>query len=161
MVERERHTIAAVHFENGYKLLLEGKLEEAIEAYKISIETVPSARSHTYLGWAYSMQGKFEEAIEECYNAIDLDPEFGIAYNDIGSYLMSLSRYSEAVDWLEKAVSLEGYRQKYHPLCNLALIFEKKGEWLLAMDYYKRALLLNPDYETAQTGVLRLTTLLN
>jgi len=161
MVERERHTIAAVHFENGYRLLLEGKLEEAIEAYKVSIETVPSARSHAYLGWAYSMQGKYEEAIEECYNAIELDPDFGIAYNDIGSYLMSLSRFSEAVDWLEKAVLLENYKQKYHPFCNLALIFEKKGEWLLAMDYYKRALLLNPDYETAQTGVLRLTTLLN
>jgi tetratricopeptide (TPR) repeat protein len=161
MVDKEKYTTAAVHFENGYKLLLEGKLVEAIEAYKISIEILPSARSYTYLGRAYSRLGWYDEAIDECYNAIDIDPEFGTAYNDAGSYLISLGRYSEAVDWLEKAIVLENYEQRYHALCNLALILEKKGEWLKAMKYYNKALLLNPDYETAQTGVLRLTTLLN
>jgi tetratricopeptide (TPR) repeat protein len=161
MVDKEKLNIAEVHFENGYKLLVEGKFEEAIEAYKISIEVFPSAKSYTYLAWAYSRQGRYEEAVNECYNAICTDPGCSTAYNDIGCYFMSLGRYSEAVDWLEKAIRLEDNETRYHPLCNLALILEKKGEWLKAMSYYNRALMLNPDFEAAQNGVLRLTTLLN
>lgn len=161
MADKEKLNIAEAHFENGYKLLMEEKYDEAIEAYKVSIETAPLAKSYTYLAWAYSKQERYEEAVNECYNAILVDPEFSTAYNDIGCYFMKLGRYSEAVDWLEKAIHLEVNETRCHSLCNLALILEKKGEWLKAMYYYNKALLLSPDFEAAQNGILRLTTLLN
>ena len=48
----------------------------------------PTAEAHTFLGWAYSFLGDYESAITECRNAIELDPDFGNPYNDIGAYLI-------------------------------------------------------------------------
>ena len=161
MIEKDNHSLAMLHLDNAYQLHVNGKINEAIEAYKISIEYYPTARAHTYLGWAYSLKGKYEDAISECQIAIDLDPDFGNPYNDIGSYLISLNRYDEAIDWLEKAIYAEDYEPRHYPYYNLGMVYEKKGEWFTAMRYYNDALEINPDYEMAQSAVLRLTTLLN
>src|SRR5881628_1104671 len=53
------------------------------------------------LGWTLSFQGRLEEATEECLRAIEIDPEFGNPYNDIGVYLMQRDRLDEAIPWLE------------------------------------------------------------
>ena len=154
-------TLAITHFDNAYKLHLDGKLEEAIEAYQISIEFFPTAKAHTFLGWAYSLLGKFDEAILECHLAIELEPDFGNPYNDIGSYLISLGKYDDAMEWLDKALDAEDYDQRHFPYYNMGMIHEKKGEWFTAMRFYNDALEIYPDYEAAQTAILRLTTLLN
>ena len=65
-----------------------GDLEAAIRLYKESITLYPTADAHTYLGWTYSFQGRIEEAIAQCEIAIEIDPDFGNPYNDIGVYLM-------------------------------------------------------------------------
>src|SRR4029453_16094796 len=80
-----------------------GDLDRAVETYKRSIETYPTAEAHTYLGWTYSFQNRIDDATAECLKAIEIDPEFGNPYNDIGVYLMQQERFDEAVPWLEKA----------------------------------------------------------
>ena len=80
-----------------------GELEESIRLYKESIAVCPTADAYTYLGWAYSYQGKLDDAIAQCEIAIQIDPEFGNPYNDIGVYLMQQQQLDEAVPWLEKA----------------------------------------------------------
>ncbi len=161
MVNNYNQNIATGHFELAYKLQLDGKIEQAIEAYKLSIKYFPTAKAHTFLGWAYSLQGRFEEAISECLAAIDLDPDYGNPYNDIGSYLISLNKLDEAVEWLEKAIAAPYYEERYYPYYNLGMIQEKKGDWINAIKSFNRALFLNPEFEAAQSAVLRLTTLLN
>lgn len=64
-------------FETAYKFHMSGELEKAIHFYKLSIEKKPTAKAHTFLGWALSHQGKYDEAIAECLKAIELDPEYG------------------------------------------------------------------------------------
>lgn len=161
MIDNNNQYIATAHFETAYKLHRDGKLEEAIDAYKLSIQYFPTAKAHTFLGWAYSLQGKFEDAISECLIAIELDPDYGNPYNDIGSYLISLNKPDKAVEWLEKAMDAADYEEKYYPFYNLGVIQEKKGDWINAMKSYNQSLLINPDFEAAQSAVLRLTTLLN
>ncbi|MFO7447341.1 MAG: tetratricopeptide repeat protein [Ignavibacteriaceae bacterium] len=161
MAERDKQIMADEHFEIAHRLHLKGKIEDAIAAYKISIELHPTAKAHTFLGWAYSLQGRYEEAINECYKAIELDPQFGNPYNDVGSYLIRLDRHDDAIEWLERAIEAEDYEPRHYPFYNLGMVYEKRGDWFTAMKYYNEALELNPEYETAQTAVLRLTTLLN
>jgi hypothetical protein len=36
--------------------------------------------------------------------AIQVDPDFGNPYNDIGAYLINLGRHDEAMAWLEQAI---------------------------------------------------------
>jgi len=84
--------------QDAYQAQMEGDYERAVDLYKSSLELHPTAEAHTFLGWAYHFQGKLDQAIAECRTAIDIDPEFGNPYNDIGAYLiecaalMTLSR---------------------------------------------------------------------
>lgn len=161
MVQRDKIVQAEEYFELAYKSHIDGEIKTAIEHYKLSIETFPTAKAHTFLGWAYSLLGNYEEAIVECKIAIELEPEFGNPYNDIGSYLINLGRPDEAVEWLEKAIEAPDYEPRHYPYYNLGRIYEKKGDWFAAIRYYNKSLTINPDYEQAQDSVIRITTLLN
>ena len=161
MVAKNKISLATGFFKKAYDLHLRGRIDDAINNYKLSIEYYPTAKAHTYLGWAYSLHANYEEAIEECKTAIELDPDFGNPYNDIGSYLISLGRLEEAIIWLEKAIDAQDYDPRHFPYFNLGRIYERKGDWFTAMNYYEDALDLNPDYEIAKSAVLRLTAMLN
>jgi Tfp pilus assembly protein PilF len=161
MIRKDKIDFANEEFERAFSFQNEGKIDEAIKAYKNSIIFFATAKAHTYLGWALSLQGKFEEAIEECHSAISLDPDYGNPYNDIGSYLISLGRHEEAFYWLKLAIDAPHYVPRHYPYFNLGLIHEKKGDWFTARQYYNQAIELNPNYEDAKTGVIRITALLN
>lgn len=161
MTAKNNITLATEYFNKAYYLHLNGSINDAVHYYKQSIKNYPTAKAHTYLGWAYSLLGNFEEAIEECKIAIELDPNYGNPYNDIGSYLLNLNRYDEAVSWFEKAINALDYSTRYYPYYNLGRIYEKRGEWFKAIQYYDDALNIKPDYEAAKFAFLRLTSMMN
>jgi tetratricopeptide (TPR) repeat protein len=148
-------------FQQAYELQMKGQLEEAVERYKQSIELFPSAEAHTFLGWTYSFMGQLNEAIEECHQAIRQDPDFGNPYNDIGAYLIELNQLNEAIPWLEKATKAKRYENPAFPHMNLGRVYERKGQWDLAVESYKKSLALNPEYKTAKQALLRILTLMN
>ena len=158
---REDKMIAWNLFQQAYECQMKGNLAEAVKLYQDSIETFPTAEAHTFLGWTYSFMGQLDEAIEECHHAIATDPDFGNPYNDIGAYLIELDRLDEAIPWLEKAVHAKRYESPAFPHMNLGRIYEKKGEWHQAIDSYKTAVTLNPQYQTAKRAMMRLITLMN
>src|SRR3989442_6960115 len=109
-----------------------GDLDAAIETYRRSIATCPTAEAHTFLGWTYSFQGRLEEARAECLRAIEVDPEFGNPYNDIGVYLMQQGKLEEAIPWLERAKQARPYQPRPFPFIKLGRIQPKPGPWLEA-----------------------------
>jgi Tfp pilus assembly protein PilF len=161
MIEKDKIELAVEYFNKAYKLHMIGNINEAIDAYKKSIDYYPTPKAHTFLGWAFSLNGKFEEAIDECKIAIDLDPNFGNPYNDIGSYLINLEQYDEAVYWLEKAIEAPDYEPRHFPYYNLGRIYEKRGDWYSALNSYAESLKQNPDYELAKNAFIRLTAMMN
>ncbi|HEX9144426.1 MAG TPA: tetratricopeptide repeat protein [Candidatus Binatia bacterium] len=122
-----------------------GEVDEAIGLYKRSISLYPTADAHTYLGWAYSFQGRIDEAIAQCEMAIQLDPEFGNPYNDIGVYLMQQQRLDEAIPWLEKAKHAKRYEPRHFPYLNLGRVYSAKGMLQKALAEFRDALRLNPN----------------
>jgi tetratricopeptide (TPR) repeat protein len=119
--------------------------DEAIRLYKQSIALYPTADAHTYLGWAYSFQGRLNEAIAECETAIELDPEFGNPYNDIGVYLMQQQRLDDAIPWLERAKLATRYEPRHFPYINLGRIYLTKSMIQKALEEFAGALAINPD----------------
>ena len=101
----DRQEQAWALLQEGYRAQMEGDYDHAVELYKKSLQLFPTAEAHTFLGWTYHFQGKIDDAIAECKRAIEVDPEFGNPYNDIGSYLIQLEKYDEAIPWLERAVA--------------------------------------------------------
>lgn len=148
-------------FEKAYKMQMDGYFEEAIELYKKSLDYYPTAEAYTFLGWALSALGDYEAAIDECKNAIEIDPDFGNPYNDIGAYLISLERYEEATAWLELAIKAPKYNNREFAHYNLGVVYEKLGLWFEALAKYKKALSVNPGYKVAENSYYRLLSLTN
>jgi Tfp pilus assembly protein PilF len=141
--------------QKAYQHQMSGEVDLAVELYHRSIETFPTAEAHTFLGWAYSFQGKLKEAIAECRTAIDLDPDFGNPYNDIGSYLIELGSYDEAIPWLEQAILAPRYHAYHLPHHNLGRAYRKKGWFGAALRQFERALEIFPEFAPSREAIAR------
>jgi tetratricopeptide (TPR) repeat protein len=135
-------------WQEGQKYHESGDLPRAIALYSQSINLYPTAESYTFRGWAYSFQGRIEDAISECKKAIAVDPSFGNAYNDIGSYLIAQGKIEEAEGWLQKAKGASRYDLKHLPYMNLGRIYAVKGLLVQAIKEFEQALEYSPGEST-------------
>ncbi|MEM7800334.1 MAG: tetratricopeptide repeat protein [Chloroflexota bacterium] len=135
---------AMILFEQGFRQQMRGNLTEAIDLYKRSLGMQETAEAHTFLGWTYSMLNRYRDAIAACKKAIEVDPDYGNPYNDIGSYLIELEEIDEALEWLEKATLATRYDNPQFPYVNMARAHEKQGRYLSALDAYEKALDIAP-----------------
>ena len=140
-------------WEQGYRLHEMGRFEAAVDRFRASIEALPTAEGHTYLGWSLSMLGRVEEAVAECKKAIVLDPDYGNPYNDIGAYLIELGRPEEAIPWLEKAISAKRYCCYQFPHFNLGRVRFAQGKPGAARRSFERALRHDPGYLPARMAI--------
>lgn len=161
MMEKQLRERALDYFRQAYRHQMQGELEEAIELYRRSIETFPTAEAYTFLGWTYSFAGDYDAAIAECHRAIEVDPDFGNPYNDIGAYLIEKGQVNEAIPWLEKATRAPRYESPSFPHINLGRIWELKHDYPRALRSYEKALDLNPKYVPAMAAVKRLKARFN
>jgi Tfp pilus assembly protein PilF len=159
--EDDRLTSAQELVQQAYELQRAKQYEQAISLYKQSIEVYPTAEAHTFLGWAYSFQERLDEAIEECHRAIEVDPDFGNPYNDIGVYLMQKGRFDEALPWLEKAKQAPRYDPRHFPYLNSGRIFMAQGDWFKALKEFEQAVELMPDDQGARQALAELRGRLN
>jgi Tfp pilus assembly protein PilF len=157
----DRVTKAQELFQQAYELQVARKYEGAIRLYKQSIEVYPTAEAHTFLGWTYSFQGRLDEAIEECRRAIEVDPDFGNPYNDIGVYLMQRGRYDEALPWLEKAKQAPRYEPRHFPYLNTGRIYFAQGQWLNALKEFEKAVEIMPNDAGSRKALAELRGRLN
>ena len=158
---RDALAVAAELFQAAYQRQMAGELEEAVELYKESIDTYPTAEAYTFLGWTYSFQGKLDEAIEECKKAIEVDPDFGNPYNDIGAYLIEKEDYDKAIPWLERAIEAKRYDSYHYPHYNLGRAYMAKGMMKRALEEFESALSIAPDYPLAGEAVDNLRRQIN
>lgn len=144
---------AFVLWQTGYLLHLAGRYAQAVALFRRSVEAHPTAEGHTFLGWSLSHLGRIEEAIAHCKTAIELDPDYGNPYNDIGVYLIDLGRAEEAIPWLEKAMRAGRYCCYQYPHFNMGRIRLGQGRLTEAKRAFERALSYAPDYLPAREGL--------
>ncbi len=92
-------------------------------------------------------RGKYREAVEFFRQAIELFPEYGVAYYNLGLAYISLKEYSNAIDSLSDAIRLKP---------NFAAAYTSRGDAYLALGEveqaiadYSMAIELYPDYARA------------
>ena len=152
IIKRKRRQAMDLFYE-AYHAQLRRDYPEAIQMYRQSIEIHPTAEAHTFLGWAYSFIGELENAIEECRKAIEVDPDFGNPYNDIGAYLIAQGDYAGAVPYLKSALTAPRYRAYHFAHFNLGRACEYLGDMFNAYRHYKLALELEPRYQVASKAL--------
>lgn len=161
MPEEGDPKLAIELFRRAYERQSEGEYKEAIELYTRSIEAFPTAEAYTFRGWAYSHLGDLDRAIDECRRAIEIDPDFGNPYNDIGAYLIELGKPDLAIEWFEQAITATRYESRCFPHFNLGRVYEQRFDWPRAMSCYARAILENPEYHAARRAFRRLQSMWN
>jgi Tfp pilus assembly protein PilF len=157
----ERESQAWQQFQEAYRAQMEGDFDRAVELYRGSLALHPTAEAHTFLGWTYHFQGKIEEAIAECKRAIEVDPDFGNPYNDIGVYLIDLGRLDEAIPWLEQAMTAKRYDPRHFPYFNLGRVFMAKGHINRARELFQKSLAIEPRYTLARQALEKLRHMVN
>jgi tetratricopeptide (TPR) repeat protein len=148
-------------FQSAYEAQMRGELDEAADLYKQSLAAYPTAEAHTFLGWTYSFMNLIDEAIAECRRAIEVDPDFGNPYNDIGAYLIETGDLAGAVPWLKRAMHAPRYEAYFYPHFNLGRVYEAQRRYFDALDQYQAAMELNPQYTLAARALRRLQSKLN
>lgn len=161
MSEKNHLTLAIKLFQRAYEYQMDNDLDSAEEYYRKSIDVFPTAEAHTFLGWTYSFQGRLNEAIAQCKQAIEIDPDFGNPYNDIGAYLIEQGKYDEAIPWLEKATLAKRYDPRHYPHFNLGRIYLSKGMINKALEELNKSLEFCPDYKLAQEAIDKIKLSLN
>lgn len=153
--------MAEQFFREAYNHQVSGRLDEAIELYRKSISIFPTAEAHTFLGWTYSFRGEYQEAIDECKRAIEIDPDFGNPYNDIGAYLIRLGQFQESIPWLLQACAAKRYDARHYPYYNLGRVYERIGRVQEAIEAYESAAEYDPEYAAAHQAIERLQAWMN
>ena len=148
-------------FHQAYQAQMENHYEQAIELYRRSIETYPTAEAHTFLGWVYSFQDRYEEAIAECLEAIRVDETLGNPYNDIGSYLLAKGDRYGCIRWFRRALFAPRYESYAFPHFNLGRVYEMRRRYLEAAKHYGLALQENPGFKQAGAALRKLQARLN
>lgn len=152
---------AKLLFHHAFAAQQEQKYERAIELYRESIAVFPTAEAHTFLGWVYSFQSRYDEAIAQCLIAIEVDPEFGNPYNDIGSYLIAQGDWWSCVPWFQRALQARRYESYAFPHFNLGRVYEERKQFLDAARHYGLAVEQQPGYTAASEALRRMQTKLN
>jgi Tfp pilus assembly protein PilF len=157
----DRKAQALEQLQEAYQAQMEGDYDRAVELYRGSLALHPTAEAHTFLGWTFHFQGKIEEAIAECKRAIEVDPEFGNPYNDIGAYLIGLGRFDEAIPWLEQALAAKRYEPRHFPYYNLGRAYMAKGMINRANELFRKSLEIEPRYTLAREGLEKARRMVN
>ena len=100
-------------------------------------EEISKAHLHNLEGYNLLKEENYQEAIACFQKAIEFDPEFATAYNNLGSAYYNLDKYDKAIEQFKKVIELEeDYTKAYF---NLASAYFWEREFRKAYSYYRRA----------------------
>lgn len=121
-------------------------MDEAVKYYTLAIEGgCRDAKVYSRLAMAFWERDYIENAIEFYTRAIDIEPDYEIAYNNLGVvYFDGLNDTERAKPCFEAALKLNDNYTMAH--FNMARYFEAKGDKVSAANEYQYALDLNKIY---------------
>ncbi|ESA34470.1 tpr repeat protein, partial [Leptolyngbya sp. Heron Island J] len=96
---------------------------------------------------------QYEKAIAQYEKAIELDPSYAVAYNNLGNTCYSLKQYEKAIAQYEKAIELDpSYAMAHNGIGNFYLTI---GNYRAACASYTKCIELQSDFADALIGNAR------
>ncbi len=127
----------------GDLYMTQGDLDKAIKTYCDAITTAPeNYLSYAKTGLALWEKDYLEESIVAFHKAIELNPDFEIAQNNLGVvYLDGIGDPKNSIEYFKNAININpNYTLAYF---NLGRAYQAIGDKALAAEYYQMTMDLN------------------
>ncbi len=118
---------------------------------QISKKYPKEKRVHLFLGFYYDDKKLYDESIEEYEKALELDPNYGDAFNMLAYAYSDMGNFEKSIEYLKKYASL--HPEDANPLDSMGEIYLKMGRLDEAIAKYKEALEIKPDFFMTQLTI--------
>jgi len=139
--EKER-----LYIEHYYAAYVEMNYEKSYHILTQMAEKYPREKK-VHFGlcqYFHTVKIMFPEAIEEGKRALELDPDYGKVFNQLGLIYGDMSNYEKAIEYLTRYTSVSP--GDANPLDSIAHILIQMGKVDEAIAKYKEALEIKPDF---------------
>lgn len=132
--------------EKAFSFVREQKYKESLSKEK----SLRKAKEWNQKGNELSEQGKYKEALAFYEKAIEIKPDFFVAWWDRGFALNELGKYEEALKSYDKALEIKS--DFYHAWWGRGFTLNDLKRYEEALESYDKALEIKPDYSLAWSG---------
>lgn len=131
------------------RLYIQARVEEdhekRIRIYQLIAKRYSNEKqAHYSLASLYRRDKLFDKAIDEYNITLELDPNFGLAYNELGYLYASMGKYREAINCLKRYASVRP--GEANPYDTLGDIYFMVGRFDEAVEVYEKASALKPGF---------------
>lgn len=154
-------SLADVSYAVGCLYYEHAKYEEAIKSFERTLEIDSTwgskvrpklATAHNTLGVQFGKQGKVDLKIEEYKKAIEINPNYALAYRNLGStYELDKKDFNRAIRFYKKAIEIEPDNEKTY--CWLGDVYRKKGALKSAISEYEEAIRIAANKDNLKTYI--------
>jgi serine/threonine protein kinase/Tfp pilus assembly protein PilF len=140
VTERER-----LYIEAAYSAIVEHDWEARYRFIQELIQKYPKEKlAHFWQGVYYRGHGDYEKAIAEQNEVLELDPDYGLARNELGYDYLFLRNFDKSIEHFQKYASLNP--KDANPLDSLGEAYFLMGRLDEAIAKYKETLAVEPGF---------------
>lgn len=144
--------IASLHFRKARILLQDDQDRDAEASIQEAINLDPAEAAYYGLfAMIHYDRRNFEEALSLADQALELDPEDSVALNIRSSALLKLDRVEESFYTIDGALGNDPNNPHTHSTLGWNLL--EKGDHKKALEHFREALKLDPNFRYAQHGM--------
>jgi serine/threonine protein kinase/tetratricopeptide (TPR) repeat protein len=134
-----------LYIEAQYAGAIEKDADKRVRIYRELVQKYPKEKkAYVVVAQYLRTKGSYAEAEAACKKALELDPNFGLALNEIAYLFMDKQDYETAIRYFERYASVAP--GDANPYDSMAEAYFRMGNLDEAIDTYKKALEVKPDF---------------
>lgn len=111
------------------------------------VEKISQADYYFMEGSRYTLQNDYNQAISCYQKAIEINPNFFLAYNNLGTAYTSLGQHQQAITCIQKAIEIDSNSAEAYT--NLGSAYVSSGQHQQSISYYQKAIEINSNFSVA------------